>query len=425
MNKELYSKEVEENILGCLIVFESCRRYIKSIEVEDFYIEVNKKIFEMIQELDKSAKPISLLSIKELAKDKKLKAEEVFKYLLKITEVIITSEEINYYITRLKNHSTKRQILKKTKEINDYIYTSEFDIEPEMVKKKCLTKLAEVKTNVAELKDSDMTSVMTLATKNIEKRYQKRNDHTYETGFFELDKATNGLHEQELTIIGARPGTGKTSLALNIAERLSAKGVVTYFVSLEMSKQQLANRMIASRSGIDSHKIRSGWLEAEDWAKIGKVSGELAELKMIIDTKSTTIEEVELRATELRERKGIGLIVVDYLQLLHSKSKYSIREQEVAEISRKLKLLSRELEIPVIALCQLNRESEKRKRPALADLRESGSLEQDADNVIFIYKSEDEEGVILNMELIIAKQRNGGTGTVKVRFNSKTTTFMN
>lgn len=190
--------------------------------------------------------------------------------------------------------------------------------------------------------------------------------------------------------------------------------------------------MISSKADIDSHKLRSGWLSEDDFDKIGKASGELSELKMIVDDKSSTIQEIELKACELKEKRNIGLIIIDYLQLLKSKNKFGVREQEVAEISRKLKLLSKDLNIPIIALCQLNRESLKRTRPTNADLRESGSLEQDADNIIFIYVDDsalvDSEGrakKVIETELIISKQRNGPTGTVKVLFDKKTMTYRN
>lgn len=428
MNKVLYSKETEESIIACLSVFEDCNRYIKKIEIDDFFIELNQQIMQLIKELYENNNPINLITIKEKAKNKELKADEIFNYLITISENVITSAEIDYYIKILKNYSVKRKLLKATKAINDRVFLTEIDIDAEELKKECINEIVNIKTQTIELKDSDMTSVMNIVISDIEDRYKNRDNHIYETGFFDLDKATNGLHKQELTIIAARPGVGKTALALNIAERLANKGVNTYFVSLEMSKEQLGNRLIASKTNIDSHKLRSGWLEEKDWGEIGKTAGQLSELKMIIDTKSKTIQEIEIRATELKENKNIGLIVIDYLQLLKSKNKFNIREQEVAEISRNLKLLSRDLNIPVIALCQLNRASETRRRPILADLRESGSLEQDADNVIFIYASEEEkekQTPIIETELIIAKQRNGATGTIKLNFNRKTMTFNN
>lgn len=221
----------------------------------------------------------------------------------------------------------------------------------------------------------------------------------------------NGLHEQELTIIAARPGVGKTAFALQMAEHIAQKGKYTYFASLEMSEKQLGNRMIARRANIDSHVLRMGWLTDNDFEKIGKAAGEVSSIGMCIDSKISTIQEIEFKANKLKQNKNLGLIVIDYLQLLKSKTKFNNREQEVADISRRLKLLTKKLDIPIVALCQLNRETEKRNIPILADLRESGSLEQDADNVIFLYVENEEKSgnQKINVDVIVAKQRNGPT----------------
>lgn len=210
-----------------------------------------------------------------------------------------------------------------------------------------------------------------------------------------------------------------------MSEHIAQKGKYTYFVSLEMSKKQLGNRIIARETGIDSHVLRMGWLTEHDFVKITNVASNISDIKMCIDSELTTIQDIENKANELKQEKELGLIVIDYLQLLKSRNKFTNREQEVADISRRLKLLSKELDIPIVALCQLNRETEKRRRPLLADLRESGSLEQDADNVIFLYV-EDEEKVknrIINVEAIVAKQRNGPTGKVTIKFNKKIMKF--
>lgn len=202
-----------------------------------------------------------------------------------------------------------------------------------------------------------------------------------------------------------------------MAEYIAKKGKYTYFVSLEMSEKQLGNRMIAREADIDSHVLRMGWLSEENFAKIGKVAGEISDIKMSIDSKITTIQDIEAKANELKQNKNLGLIVIDYLQLLKSKNKFNNREQEVADISRRLKILTKKLDIPIVALCQLNRETEKRKTPILADLRESGSLEQDADNVIFLYIADEEKqkSAVINVDVIIAKQRNGPTRNGKNR----------
>lgn len=423
----LYSEEVEKNILGILLVHENTRRYLKIINQEDFYIQQNKTIYSIMTDLYSHNYPIDILSIKEAAKDKKYDGKEIFDYLIKLTEIVVTSADIDYYVRKLKNYSTRRAIERTAKEIIEDMHHINSDEDAGEIKKDCMEKIANIKTLTANTKQEEMKDIIAEAVGEIEKRAIKKEDNKYETGFYKLDMITDGLHEQEFTIVAARPGIGKTSFALNIAENISKKGVYTYFVSLEMSKLQVGNRMIASNSSIDSHKLRKGWLDDEDWQKIALSATELADLKILLDAESKTIQEIETRAIELKETKNMGLIIVDYLQLLKSKEKFNIREQEVADISRKLKLLSRDLCIPVIALCQLNRETEKRKRPALSDLRESGSLEQDADNVIFLHVDEEEKikQYIMDIQVIVAKQRNGPTGEIQLKFNKKAMKFMN
>lgn len=425
MNK-LYSEDVEQSILGCLLVFKESIKNIKLIDEEDFFNEKNKKIFNLIKELADNNKPIEILSVKELAKSKEMNEKNIFSYLIELTDKVVTSANLDYYINQLKNYSTRRAVVQKSVENINNMYQIGADVESEEIKKNTIKSISDIKTATVIKDEMEMVQLISETMEDIDKKYNKRDDLKYHTGFFELDKVTDGLHEQELTLIAARPGCGKTALALNIAENISKKGVCTYFVSLEMSEKQLGNRLVSSSTGIDSHRLRSGWLEDEDFKKINIAIADLQELKMIIDSKSTTIQEIELKASELKARKNIGLIIIDYLQLLKSKTKFNCREQEVADISRKLKLLSKDLNIPIIALCQLNRESLKRTRPINADLRESGSLEQDADNIIFIYADEEEQQKrIVNTELIVSKQRNGPTGTVRIKFDKKTMTYLN
>ena len=424
--EKLYSEDVEKNVLGCMLVFNENHRYIKKLEEEDFAIGVHRTIFKLIQELDKEEKPIEILSVKEKAKNNNLNEKEIFNYLINITSNLITSSTFEFYLKKLKNYSVRRKIIKKSRELMQSMYEFNSEENAEEIKKNAINTITDIKIDDIDTSSDDMNEVMTESFKDIENKYANRNDNKYKTGFFELDKVTDGLHEQEFTIIAARPGLGKTSIALNIAENISKKGVITYFCSLEMSKKQLGNRLISSRTNIDSHRIRSGWLESEDFQKIVIAMDELSKLKLLIDTQSKTVQDIEIKAYELKEKQNIGLIIIDYLQLLKSKNKFNIREQEVAEISRKLKLLSRDLNIPVIALCQLNRESLKRTRPTNADLRESGSLEQDADNIIFIYADDEErEKKVVETEIIVSKQRNGPTGTIKLKYDKKTMTFRN
>lgn len=426
-NKELYDKDIEKHVLGALIVNEDNGRYIKKLETKDFAIGNYNEIFGVMKALDKKSTPVDIINIKEKMKALGKNEKEILETLVEIADTYVTSANLDYYIKKLKSYSIRREILRKTRKITDYIYSIDSDVDPLEVKKESIKVLGDIETNSIGIEQEEMSEVIRESMEEIEKRYNKKDDNTYKTGFFDLDKITDGLHEQELTIIAGRPGTGKTSIALNIAEHLAKKGVYTYMVNLEMSKRQLGNRLISSRATIDSHRLRSGWLEDEDFERMVVVTQELSKLNMLIDTTSRTVQEIEAKAVELKSLKNIGLIVIDYLQLLKSKDKFNIREQEVADISRRLKLLSKDLDIPVIALCQLNRETVKRQKPVLSDLRESGSLEQDADNVIFLYADEAEQQKqnVMDVNLIVAKQRNGPTGEIKLRYLRKTMTFDN
>lgn len=422
----LASKEAEESIIAMLITDNDNHKYIKNICEQDFYYLQNQKIFEIIKELYEEEENIDVISIKEKGITKKYNGQALMETLIRTTDSLPFVTNIEKTLDILKNLSMKRKIQKLAKDIYEEmididIYTNETEIKNEVIQKFKNLKTTE-KTKIIE-----MTDVIFETMKDLDEKYKKRNDLSYRTGYLELDNIIEGLHEQEFTIIAARPGIGKTAFALQMAEHIAKKGKYTYFVSLEMSAKQLGYRTISRKANIDSHKLRMAWLEDSDFEKIVNVAGKVSEIKMCIDTESTTIQDIENRANELKIEKDLGLIIIDYLQLLKSKTKFSNREQEVADISRKLKILSKNLNIPVVALCQLNRETEKRKEPILADLRESGSLEQDADNVIFLSVDEDEEvkNRIINVNVKIAKQRNGPTGKIKIKFNKKQMKFEN
>ena len=251
-------------------------------------------------------------------------------------------------------------------------------------------------------------------------------DYKYFTGIFDLDKITNGLHEEELTIIGARPGVGKTTFALQIAHKIADKGITVGIISLEMSDTQLVQKLISKAAHVDSNKLRTGNLDLTEQEKIAIAEGEISDLPFFINTKIRNIEEIETYARKLKNKNNLGLLIIDYIQLVKSKNKFNSREQEVAEISRTLKLLSLELKIPIIGLCQLNRNA-ARSEPTLADLRESGAIEQDADNVIFIYKENEntEQELVENVIIDLQKQRAGGLTKVVVKFDKKVSEFKN
>jgi len=420
------SKEAEENIIISILVDENNQKYISKLDTKDFYYPANRKIFELIEELKIKGETIDILTVKELGVNKKYDGTKLLTIMSEMSDRLIHSSNIEQYIRIVKNLSMKRKIYSISKLICEEIAETDINKDELEIKNDIIQKFLDLKTQDNK-SIKEMSDIMITTVKDIEAKYQKRDDLRYRTGYLDLDRIIEGLHEQEFTIIAARPGVGKTAFALQMAEHIARKGVYTYFVSLEMSDKQLGNRMIAREAGIDGHILRCGWLTDEHFAKIGEKAAEISSIKMSIDTELATIQEIENRATELKQEKNLGLIVIDYLQLLKSKTKFSAREQEVADISRRLKLLSKRLDIPIIALCQLNRETEKRRRPLLSDLRESGSLEQDADNVIFLYIEEEEKikNRMIGVEVIVAKQRNGPTGTVKINFNKQQMKFEN
>lgn len=409
-NSNLHSDEAEVNVIASILVIQDNSKYINSLETQDFYSKTNKAIFSLMKELNDKDETVDLITVKELGVTKKFNGIKLLETMTDMTDKLVYAGNIDKYIKILKNLSVKRKIFNTAKKVCEEISEVDPNKDEIEVKNEVVQKFLNIKTNKKN-SNAEMKDIMIETLKDIDDKYQKRDDYSLRTGYLDLDKIIEGLHEQELTLLGARPGVGKTAFSLQMAEHIAKKGVYVYFVSLEMSRKQLGNRIIAREAEIDSHVLRMGWLTEENFVKINEVAGNVADIKMCIDSESTTIQDIEDKANELKQEKNLGLMVIDYLQLLKSRNKFTNREQEVADISRRLKLLSKELDIPVVALCQLNRETEKRRRPLLADLRESGSLEQDADNVIFLYV-DDEEKVknrVIDVEVIVAKQRNGPT----------------
>ena len=410
----LACKEAEENVIAEIITDQDNIKYIDELDEIDFYYKANSKIFELLKEIKLQDKTIDLITVREFGVSKKYDGNKLFETLVYMTDTLSLSRDIENAIKIIKNLSMKRRIKALMQKINKEIAEIDIYKDEDEIKNDVVQEFLNLKTRQKNT-ENEMSDVMVETVNDIEDKYNKRNDYSYKTGYSDLDKIIEGLHEQELTIIAARPGVGKTAFALQMAEHIAKKGKYTYFASLEMSEKQLGNRMIARRADIDSHVLRMGWLTEENFAAIGKAAGEISSIKMCIDSKVSTIQDIETKANELKQNKNLGLIVIDYLQLLKSKNKFTNREQEVADISRRLKLLTKKLDIPIVALCQLNRETEKRKVPLLADLRESGSLEQDADNVIFLYVADEEKvkNRIIDVDVIVAKQRNGPTRNSK------------
>ena len=404
----MYDEEIEKVILY-YIIFENADNPITE---DDFVYDRNKKIATAIIELRREKKEISMISVKA-----KIRANQnqVLEYISNIGNNIYgTSLDVAYI--KLKNLTKKRKMFNLAHEILKNIENEEVDI----YSQKIIKELNEI-TNESD-KEEKLIEQISNAVMRIEDNWRNRNDYSLYTGILDLDDKLCGLHNQELTIIGARPGVGKTTLALQIAQKIASKDKNVMFISLEMSEIQLIQKIIANEGNINSYKMRKGTLEDKDFEVITTVANEISKLKFNINTKIRNIQQIELKCRKLKNQGKLDLVIIDYIQLLKSNEKFNIREQEVADISRRLKLLSLELDIPIIALCQLNRNASTGE-PSLADLRESGSLEQDADNIWFLYQDNQQDSNLITIN--VAKQRAGETGSVRVKFNKSTSQFIN
>ena len=404
----MFDDEIEKAVLYYMI-FEGCDLLI---EVEDFASNKNRRIAKSIIKLQQKKETISLITVQNEIEGNK---EGALEYISNISQNIYGVDVETCY-QKLKEYSKKRRALEILTKAKASVELTE-DIGGLI--EDTVHSLNQV--NVITVKDKTFVEQIYDAINVLEEKANSKTDYSMYTGIYDLDLLTDGLHAQELTIIGARPGMGKTTLALQIGENIASKGKYVAFISLEMSETQIINKILARRARIDSNKLRSGRdLTDEDWNKLAEVTGLLSDLKMEVNDRIRNIQQLEIYAKKLRNSNKLDLLIIDYIQLLKSTQKYPSREQEVADISRRLKLLSLDLGIPIIALCQLNRNAEN-SEPNLADLRESGSIEQDADNIIFIYCVEDNPLTFIKL----AKQRAGSTGTVEVRFMKGWSEFVN
>lgn len=406
----MYDEEIEKAVLF-YIIFDNAQYQISE---DDFVNTMNKNIAIAINELRKQKEDISMISVQSKFKTNQ---NEVLNYISKIGDSVIrgvnSPDELYSKLIRL---SQKRKLLTLAKKMQIEIVDQE---EADIYGQKIIDEINKITSR--EEKQKSFAQKIAEATIEIENNWKNQSDYSLYTGIYDLDSMICGLHKQELTIIGARPGVGKTTLALQIAEKIARNNKNVLFVSLEMSDTQLIQKMIARTGNVKSYRMRMGTIEDEDWDKISKAIGKLSELKFNTNSKIRTIQKLELEARKLKNKGKLDLLIIDYIQLLKSKDKFNSREQEVADISRRLKLMSLELDIPVIALCQLNRNASNNE-PNLSDLRESGSLEQDADNVIFLHQENSESNIVT---LKIAKQRAGEIGKVAVAFKKDISTFVN
>jgi len=425
--------DAERHILGAILLDASvCNQAVELINRDDFYVDSHRRIFDKMIQLSETGSAIDAITLGELLK-RSGELEQVggYSFISSLTEGLPRVSNIEYYAKIVKGKSTLRQLIN---EANKIIATCfEAEEEPHII-------LDNAERAIFALADDRIregfTAIKTVAHQQleaIEKMAGRENMLTgVATGFTDFDKMTNGLQKTDLIIIAARPSAGKTAMVLTMAQNaaLHHHAVVGIF-SLEMSKQQLVQRMLCSESRVDAHRLRSGFLNREEWARLAEGLARLAEGKIFIDdTPGISILEMRAKARRLKSEHGLDLLIVDYMQLMSGRGRMESRQQEVSQISRDLKGLAKELNVPVVALSQLSRAPETRTdhRPQLSDLRESGSIEQDADVVAFIYReevyNETEENRGL-AELIIGKQRNGPIGSVKMAFIKEFTRFEN
>jgi replicative DNA helicase len=427
--------EAEQSILGAVLLEnDALPKAIEVLSSEDFYRESHRKLFNVMIELFEKNEVIDLITVSEVLK-RKNELDDVggVTYLSTLVSMIPTAANVRYHSKIVKQKALLRALLRSATEIAAKVYESPMEAD-EMVDfaERTIFDISDrrTKTSFFTLKE-----VIKSSFEMIEHLYDKKEAITgIPSGFADLDELTTGFQPGDLVIIGGRPSMGKTALGLNIAQHvaLEMREPVAVF-SLEMSKEQLALRMLCAEAMVDSNSVRKGFIRKEDWHRLTSAAGRLADAPIYIDDSSgTSVLEMRAKARRLKmeHHGGLGLVVVDYLQLMRGRGSFERREQEISEISRSLKGLAKELKVPVIALSQLNRAVEARtdKRPSLADLRESGAIEQDADVIIFLYRDEvyhrDNPSNKGKAEVIIAKQRNGPTDTVFLTFRSNCTRFV-
>ena len=427
--------EAEQAVIGSMLTDkDAVISAVEEIKPDDFYREDNKAIYESIINLYNTGKPIDIITVKaELTANGKLDSVGGLEYLASLPEKVPTTANVEQYIQIVEEKSMLRNLIKTSNEIINLGYSEEedFDVLLDMTEKKVFDLLqSRNQKGYIAIKD-----VLVETFAEIERLYNKKQVVTgIPTGFVELDYKTAGLHNSDLILIAARPAMGKSAFAINIAANAAIKAKVPVAIfNLEMSKEQVANRILCSEAMVDSQKVRTGKIEESDWEKLATALGPISEAPIYIDdTPGISIAEIRAKSRKLKLEKNIGLIVIDYLQLVaNNNKKNSSREQEISEISRSLKILAKELNIPVVALSQLSRAPEQRKedhRPMLSDLRESGAIEQDADIVMFLYRDDyyNENSEEKNIaEVIIAKHRGGSTGMIKLAWLGDYTKFAN
>jgi replicative DNA helicase len=428
-----HSLEAEVSVLGAsLLSRNAAGEAIEYLKAEDFYRNAHRTVFEAVQTLFAQGEPVDTVTVTDwLARRDRLDEIGGAAALHDLTVAVPTAANAAHYAGIVREKSLLRRLIEAGTKVVQLGYEASEDATTVVDTAESL--VYEVAQTGSSNEYSQLKELLNASFEQIEQLAERGSEVTgLPTGFDDLDRLTAGLQPQNLIIVAARPAMGKSSLCLNLSHFVSVEANRPSIIfSLEMSKLEIVNRLLSSEAKIDSSKLRTGRLEDTDWRKLGDALGKLSEAPLFIDdTPSISLMEIRAKCRRLKAKHGLDLVIVDYLQLMQSHRRVDSRQQEVAEISRGLKMLAKELDVPVIALSQLSRQPEARtdKRPQLADLRESGSIEQDADIVGFIYRDEvyDEESPDKGIaELIIAKHRNGATGVVRLAFLNHLTKFAN
>ena len=427
------SLDSEQAVIGGLLVSgDAITRVIDILEPDHFYRKAHQVVYAAMLDLFDKNEPIDIVTVSQYLKDEgKLDNIGGRQYITDLSLSVATTANLEYYARIVQEKALLRNLIKAGTEIVGTCY-EEPDADVAIDRAEHLIFSLAQRRSMQQL--IHIKNIVEASFQRIEQRYENRDSLSgVPSGFYDLDALTSGFQPSDLIIVAARPSMGKTALCLTVAQHVAIEQKIPVAIfSLEMSKEQLVQRMLCSEASIDANRLRTGHLHTNDWTHLAMAMGRLGEAPIFIDD-SALLNVLEIRAKARRlkaEMKGLGLIIVDYIQLLQARKQTDNRVQEVSEISRSLKTLAREINVPVIALSQLSRavEARQNKRPMLSDLRESGSIEQDADIVMFIYRDDyynPESERRGEAEIIIAKQRNGPTGTVDLLYQSSITRFLN
>lgn len=428
-----YNLEAEQSVLGAMLLDKDALATAAEIlKTQDFYRENHQEVYSVLLQLFDSAQPIDVITVSEQLKTKGvLEAVGGLEYLIEMVNQVPTVANTRVYAKIVEEKSVLRKLIKASNEIINTSYQAHDEVSAILdMAEKSIFDISQ-KRNLQGI--VPMKDVLVEAFNKLEELYNSKGSVTgLPTGFIDLDHRTAGFQKSDLILIAARPAMGKTAFALNIGQYAAIrKKIPTAIFSLEMSSEQLVNRLMCSEAMVDNQKMKTGKLDDEDWKKVARVVGPLSEAPIYIDdTPGLTATDIRAKARRLKMEKGLGLIIIDYLQLIEGGGRRESRQHEITDISRSLKILAKEIDVPVITLSQLSRAPEQRTdhRPILSDLRDSGAIEQDADMVLFLYRDDyyDPESEKKNLaEVLIAKNRHGSTGTVDLLFMGEYTKFVN